>query len=141
VSALPSIPLSYAEIPELLTLVECRIVIHPDKTPHVNAPDAFDLLKKARPLFLLKLTGFFIPLTSAHATQAESELSDAPKRADLDAVIMEARILLLREFNPPLPSSTPDSDPALKALGKQWKAMLRAKSRDMLIEEEVRRRK
>jgi DnaJ family protein C protein 8 len=54
---------------------------------------------------------------------------------------MEARILLLREFNPPLPASTPDSDPALKALGKQWKVMMRAKCKDMLIDEEVRRRK
>jgi len=54
---------------------------------------------------------------------------------------MEARILLLREFDPPLPASTPDSDPALKALGKQWKAMMRAKCKDMLIDEEVRRRK
>jgi DnaJ family protein C protein 8 len=76
-----------------------------------------------------------------HPPQAESELSDVAKRADLDAVIMEARILLLREFNPPLPASTPDSDPALKALGKQWKAMMRAKCKDMLIDEEVRRRK
>jgi DnaJ family protein C protein 8 len=73
--------------------------------------------------------------------QAESELSDTAKRADLDAVIMEARILLLREFNPPLPASTPDSDPALKALGKQWKVMMRGKSKEMLIDEEVRRRK
>jgi DnaJ homolog subfamily C member 8 len=54
---------------------------------------------------------------------------------------MEARITLLREFNPPLPASTTDSDPALKMLGKQWKVMLRAKSKDMLIDEEVRRRK
>lgn len=80
-------------------------------------------------------------LSSNNNTQAESELSDVAKRADLDAVIMEARILLLREFNPPLPASTPDSDPALKALGKQWKVMMRAKCKDMLIDEEVRRRK
>jgi DnaJ family protein C protein 8 len=54
---------------------------------------------------------------------------------------MEARLRLLREFNPPLPANTPDSDPTLKALGKQWKSMLRAKSKEMLIDEEVRRRK
>ncbi|KIM73283.1 hypothetical protein PILCRDRAFT_829292 [Piloderma croceum F 1598] len=97
---------------------QLSLFIHPDKTPHASAPEAFDLLKKA-----------------------ESELSDVAKRADLDAVIMEARILLLREFNPPLPASTPDSDPALKALGKQWKVMMRAKCKEMLIDEEVRRRK
>jgi DnaJ family protein C protein 8 len=44
-------------------------------------------------------------------------------------------------MNPPLPTNTSDDDPALKALGKSWKVMLRAKSRDMLIDEEVRRRK
>jgi DnaJ family protein C protein 8 len=118
-------PYDILDIDELATPEEIKrryrqlsLFIHPDKTPHPSAPDAFDLLKKA-----------------------ESELSDAPKRADLDGVIMEARILLLREFNPPLAANTPDSDPALKALGKQWKVMMRAKSKEMLIDEEVRRRK
>jgi len=118
-------PYDILDIDEMATPEEIKrryrqlsLFIHPDKTPHPSAPEAFDLLKKA-----------------------ESELSDAPKRADLDAVIMEARIILLREFNPPLPANTPDSDPALKALGKQWKVMMRAKSKEMLIGEEVRRRK
>jgi DnaJ family protein C protein 8 len=97
---------------------QLSLFIHPDKTPHANAPEAFDLLKKA-----------------------ESELSDVAKRADLDAVILQSRLFLLREMNPPLPTNTSDDDPALKALGKSWKVMLRAKSRDMLIDEEVRRRK
>lgn len=73
--------------------------------------------------------------------QAESELSDSKRREDIDAVINQARILLLREMKPPLPSTTPDSDPAIKSFGKEWKAMVRSRSRDMLIEEEVRRRK
>jgi DnaJ family protein C protein 8 len=121
---------------DCLITSEYRIVIHPDKTPHVNAPDAFDLLKKVRPS---------VPphrhILLTYLPQAESELSDTAKRADLDAVIIEARITLLREFNPPLPASTPDSDPALRALGKKWKEMLRTKSKEMLIDEEVRRRK
>ncbi|KAF7970066.1 hypothetical protein HWV62_3466 [Athelia sp. TMB] len=97
---------------------QLSLFIHPDKCAHAKAPEAFDLLKKA-----------------------ESELSDTVKRADMDAVILEARVTLLREFVPPLPVSTLDSDPALTALGKEWKARLRAKSKELLIEEEVRRRK
>lgn len=96
---------------------------------------AFDLLKK------VCLDHIPIIIQSSTETQAESELSDAPKRADLDAVILEARILLLREFTPPLPPSTLDSDPVLRALGKEWKVMMRAKSKELLIDEEVRRRK
>jgi len=97
---------------------QLSLFIHPDKTSHPKAPDAFDLLKKA-----------------------ESELSDTAKRADLDAVVLEARNRLLQGFNPPLPHNTHDSDPALKALGKRWKEMVREKSKEMLIDEEVRRRK
>ena len=74
-------------------------------------------------------------------SQAESELSDSKRREDVDAVINQARVLLLREMKPPLPSTTLDSDPVIKSLGKEWKAMVKSKSRDMLIEEEVRRRK
>jgi DnaJ family protein C protein 8 len=96
---------------------QLSLFIHPDKTPHAQAPEAFDLLKKA-----------------------ESELSDVPKRADLDAVIVLSRTLLLREMNPPLPTSTPDSDPVLKAMGKTWKSMVKARTKQMLIEEEARRR-
>ena len=33
----------------VLILFLSGAVIHPDKTPHVRAPDAFDLLKKVRP--------------------------------------------------------------------------------------------
>lgn len=87
-------------------------------------------------LFPLVPTNIFIS-----SDQAESELSDPPKREDLDAVITEARILLLREMNPPLPSSTLDSDPAIRKLGKAWKTMMREKSKELLIDEEVRRRK
>lgn len=29
------------------------VVIHPDKTPHASAPEAFDLLKKVRYLLFL----------------------------------------------------------------------------------------
>ncbi|KAH9935243.1 DnaJ domain-containing protein [Amylocystis lapponica] len=88
---------------------QLSLFIHPDKAPHARAPEAFDLLKKA-----------------------ESELSDKAKREELDAIIFQARHMLLKTLA--LPTSTQDSDPRLKQL-------VRAKSKELLIDEEVRRRK
>ncbi|KAI8980177.1 DnaJ-domain-containing protein [Trametes punicea] len=92
------------------------LFIHPDKTPHPRAPDAFDLLKKA-----------------------ESELSDKTKREELDAVITQARSILLKTHG--LPPNTRDDDPRLKNLTPPWRQQFLAKAKEMLIEEEVRRRK
>ncbi|GLB40319.1 putative dnaJ molecular chaperone homology domain [Lyophyllum shimeji] len=95
---------------------QLSLFIHPDKTPHARAPEAFDLLKKA-----------------------ESELSDKDKREDLDAVIKQARSLVLKALN--LPLSTADNDPQLKGLQPPFKVRLRLQSKELLIDEEVRRRK
>ncbi|THH33242.1 hypothetical protein EUX98_g963 [Antrodiella citrinella] len=95
---------------------QLSLFIHPDKTSHVRAPDAFDLLKKA-----------------------ESELSDKAKREELDAVIKQARIELLREMT--LPTNLTDDDSKLSGLTPSWKEQMRAKAKEMLIDEEVRRRK
>jgi DnaJ family protein C protein 8 len=102
-------------------------VIHPDKTPHPRAPDAFDILKKA-----------------------EAELSDTNKRTELDAAIASARSTLLRALS--LPPNIADDDPRLKNLADDpkmkaqglttpWRIMLKEKVKEVLIEEEVRRRK
>lgn len=74
-----------------------------------------------------------------HSQQAESELSDQTKREELDAVINQARVILLKERQ--LPTSIPDDDFRLKSLTPPWKEQLRAKSKELLIDEEVRRRK
>lgn len=71
--------------------------------------------------------------------QAESEVSDKAKREELDAIIKEARITLLKELS--LPLNTADSDPELKQLKPPFQVRLRAKSKELLIDEEVRRRK
>ena len=71
--------------------------------------------------------------------QAESELSDETKREELDAVIKQGRVFLLKNMN--LPTTLEDSDPRLKGLTPPWKEQLRAKAKELLIEEEVRRRK
>jgi len=106
---------------------QLSLFIHPDKTPHPRAPDAFDILKKA-----------------------EAELSDTNKRMELDAAIASARSTLLRALSLP-PNLTDDDsrlknladDPKMKAQGltTPWKIMLKEKIKEVLIEEEVRRRK
>jgi DnaJ family protein C protein 8 len=103
------------------------LFIHPDKTPHPRAPDAFDLLKKA-----------------------EAELSDTAQRAELDATIASARSTLLRSLS--LPPNLTDDDPRIKNLANDpkmiaqglttpWRIMLKEKVKEVLIDEEVRRRK
>lgn len=82
--------------------------------------------------------------------QAESELSDTNKRTELDAAIASARTTLLRALS--LPSNLTDDDPRLKNLADDpkmmaqglttpWKIMLKEKVKEVLIEEELRRRK
>ncbi|KII85046.1 hypothetical protein PLICRDRAFT_116852 [Plicaturopsis crispa FD-325 SS-3] len=95
---------------------QLSLFIHPDKTPHARAPEAFDLLKKA-----------------------ESEISDKAKREELDAVIYQARVQILKSLA--LPTNTLDDDPKLKGLNPPFKVRLRQESKDLLIDEEVRRRK
>ena len=72
-------------------------------------------------------------------SQAESELSDKDKREELDAVINQARLLVLKALQ--LPTSTTDSDPNLYGLDPPFRTRLRAQSKQLLIDEEVRRRK
>lgn len=67
-------------------------------------------------------------------------MSDKNKREELDAVINQARIAILKSLN--LPTSTADNDPVLREIGEpSFKVRVRAKAKDMLIEEELRRRK
>lgn len=109
------------------------LVIHPDKTPHARAPDAFDLLKKVCQSTLYVTSSLNIGL------QAESELSDTTKREELDAIVKQARTLILKDAN--LPSTVADSDERLRDMNPPFKQQLRAKSKELLIDEEVRRRK
>lgn len=82
--------------------------------------------------------------------QAEAELSDSNKRTELDAIIASARSTLLRALS--LPPNLTDDDPRLKNLADDpkmkaqglttpWRIMLKEKIKEVLIEEEVRRRK
>ncbi|KAM5535938.1 hypothetical protein V8D89_010378 [Ganoderma adspersum] len=95
---------------------QLSLFIHPDKTPHPRASDAFDLIKKA-----------------------ESDLADKTKREELDAVINQARVMLLKNLG--LPPTARDDDPKLKGLTPSWRQQILAKTKEFLIDEEVRRRK
>ncbi|KAJ3760034.1 chaperone regulator [Lentinula raphanica] len=92
---------------------QLSLFIHPDKTPHPRAPDAFDILKKA-----------------------ESELSEKAKRDELDALIAQARTLLVREMG-----WSGINPKAIKDLESIWRERVRAKTKELLIDEELRRRK
>lgn len=95
---------------------QLSLFIHPDKTSHPKAPDAFDLLKKA-----------------------ESELSDKDKRLDIDSTILFARTEILKALS--IPASAPDNDPRLFRLEPSLKDQIRQKTKELLIDEELRRRR
>ncbi|PPQ83449.1 hypothetical protein CVT25_007040 [Psilocybe cyanescens] len=124
------------DIDETATMEEIKkkyrqisLFIHPDKCPHVRAPEAFDILKKACWTCFNRL--FF--------SDAESELSDKAQREELDAVINQARSIVIKALN--LSVSISNSDPKLQGLDPPFKTRLRTQSKLLLIEEEVRRRK
>lgn len=79
-----------------------------------------------------------MPNPPSHS-KAENELGDTPKREELDAAINQARLTLLKGLS--LPTSTPDDHPRLNGLTPPFKAQLRQKSKELLIEEEVQRRR
>lgn len=54
-------------------------------------------------------------------------------------MIKQARLILLKSMT--LPTTVADDDPKLSGLTPPWKEQLRAKSKELLIDEEVRRRK
>ncbi|KAJ8292399.1 J domain-containing protein spf31 [Rhodotorula toruloides] len=95
------------------------LLIHPDKLKHPRGIEAFDLLKKA-----------------------QTELSDPAKRKPLDETITDARMLVLRELG--IPRETPDDDERLrppKLPAPDLKERVRKKTKDLLIEDELRRRR
>lgn len=71
--------------------------------------------------------------------QAESELSDKEKRLDIDSTILHARTELLKALS--LPANTPDSDPRIAHLTPSFSDQIKTRTKEILIHEEVRRRK
>ena len=71
--------------------------------------------------------------------QAKSELSDEKKREDINAVVAQARILVFKEHK--LPTNIDLDDERIKKLTPPFKTQVRTKSKELLIDEELRRRK
>jgi len=70
--------------------------------------------------------------------KAEAELSDEKKREALDAALKQARIDTLKSMN--LPTTIADDDPRLQNEWTAFTEKLRLRSKQILIEEEARRR-
>ncbi|GAA6023519.1 hypothetical protein JCM10207_005702 [Rhodosporidiobolus poonsookiae] len=101
------------------------LLIHPDKLKHPRGIEAFDLLKKA-----------------------QTELSDSTKRKPLDETIYDARMLVLRSVG--LPRDAPDDHEKLRPPqmgggegrgGESLKERVRKKTKEILIDDELRRRR
>ncbi|THX85197.1 hypothetical protein D6D05_02929 [Aureobasidium pullulans] len=88
------------------------LLIHPDKTSNPSAPDAFDRLAKA-----------------------QQALLDEKERAKLDECIADARMLLMRERK-----LTTDSE-EVKDPDDEFRKAWREKTKTVLVDEELRRRK
>lgn len=88
------------------------LLIHPDKTKNPRAPDAFDRLKKA-----------------------QTELMEEKSRERLDEAIADARMLLIRQKK-----LTVDS-PEVKEPNAEFRREWREKTKEVLIDNELRRRK
>lgn len=79
-------------------------------------------------------------MSAAGDLQATTELSDDKKRAALDQTIADARMLILREMK--LLPTVPDDDERLVALkDPDLKERVRVKTKELLIEDELRRRR
>ncbi|GAA6019286.1 hypothetical protein JCM11491_001302 [Sporobolomyces phaffii] len=98
--------------------------IHPDKLKHPRGIEAFDLLKKA-----------------------QTELSDPTKRGPLDDTLRDARMLVLREIG--LKSDVPNDHDKIKAsfakdglsAEEGLKERVKKKAKEIMIDEELRRRR
>lgn len=88
------------------------LMIHPDKVSHPKARDAFDLLKKA-----------------------ETDLMDTGRRAFLNSVIDEAKF----EVKKAQPLTMAPTDPFYTS--PVYKTLVKQKTKDLLIETELRKRK
>ncbi|KAF9351619.1 hypothetical protein BGX26_010422 [Mortierella sp. AD094] len=87
-------------------------MIHPDKVKHPKARDAFDLLKKA-----------------------ETDLMDPAKRSFLNSIIDEAKF----EVKKAQPLAMAPTDPFFTS--PVYKTLVKQKTKDLLIEVELRKRK
>ncbi|RSH86241.1 uncharacterized protein EHS24_004479 [Apiotrichum porosum] len=94
------------------------LMIHPDKFKHEQGHEAFDLLKKA-----------------------ESQLSDENKKAEIDSIMTYSRTQVLKAVLGAgyAVGVTPD-DPRLADLKPPYEHQIRAKAKELFVEDEVSKR-
>ena len=94
------------------------LIAEPESVRHAGAIEAFDMLKKA-----------------------STALLDEDKRKALDETVMEARVLVLRELSLPADIST-DDERIVKQVGvARFQELVRARTKDVMIGDELRKRK
>ncbi|OCF56674.1 chaperone regulator [Kwoniella mangroviensis CBS 10435] len=95
------------------------LLIHPDKFKHEKGLEAFDFLKKA-----------------------EDQLSDPAKRKDIDMIMTHARTQVLKAIlGSGYSTNIPDDDPRITNLTPPFDQQVRAKGREILVEDELARRR
>ncbi|CAD6582631.1 MAG: hypothetical protein TREMPRED_003334 [Tremellales sp. Tagirdzhanova-0007] len=98
------------------------LMIHPDKFKHDDGPEAFDFLKKVN--------------------QAEDHLTDLSKRAEIDTIMTHCRTLILKALlGTGYSSSILDTDPRLASIRPPLDTQIRAKAKEVLIEDELAKRR
>ncbi|GFZ43323.1 hypothetical protein JCM24511_01043 [Saitozyma sp. JCM 24511] len=95
------------------------LLIHPDKYKHEQGHEAFDFMKKA-----------------------EGQLSEPSKRAEIDAIMTHSRTLVLKSIlGTGYSTGIADTDPRLANLTPPFDLQIRAKAKEVLIEDELSRRR
>ncbi|EIW72847.1 chaperone regulator [Tremella mesenterica] len=119
-------PYEILDLPVSATAAEVKkqyrkksLLIHPDKFTHPDADKAFDFLKKA-----------------------EAQLSDDSKRIEIDAIMRHARETVIKSIlGSGFSTKITDDDPKLQNLKPPFDLQVRMKARDILVEDELARRR
>lgn len=115
------------------------LLIHPDKLrDHPRGIEAFDLLKKAEGFLLDADKRKSVPILASSAPSMVL-MGLLVTGRELDQTIKDARILVLRSLK--VPDTAPDDHPKLVSLSPSLGDRIRVKTKELMIEEELRVRK
>ncbi|ODN84312.1 hypothetical protein, variant [Cryptococcus amylolentus CBS 6039] len=113
------LPLSATESDVKKQYRKKSLLIHPDKYKHERGLEAFDFLKKAH-----------------------DHLIDLDKRKDIDMIMTHARTQVLKTIlGSGFSTNVADDDPRLANLSPPFEQQVRAKGREILVEDELARRR
>ncbi|OXH39444.1 chaperone regulator [Cryptococcus neoformans] len=113
------LPLSATETDVKKQYRKKSLLIHPDKFKHEKGLEAFDFLKKAH-----------------------DHLANPAKRKDIDMIMTHARTQVLKSIlGDGYSTNISDDDPRLTDLSPPFEQQIRAKGREILVEDELARRR